>query len=129
MATHDRSGNAYGSPAKAATNSQRGSRDVAGGGVVGRYSAATRNAERITPEQEKSSIAAGKTPQSQMGSQTDYQVTNNANSAEGATMNKVKSDYRASRKSGMSPDDARGQALSSNQSQTKMTRDAYGKAV
>ena len=129
MATHDRSGNAYGSPAKAATNSQRGGRDVAGGGVVGRYSAATRNAERITPEQEKSSIAAGKTPQSQMGSQTDYQVTNNASSTKGSTMSKVKSDYKASRISGMSPDDARGQALSSNQSQTKMTRDAYGKAV
>ena len=129
MATHDRSGNAYGSPATAKTNSERGGRDVAGGGVVGRYSAATRNAERITPEQEKSSIAAGKTPQSQMGSQTDYQVTNNASSTKGSTMSKVKSDYKASRISGMSPDDARGQALSSNQSQTKMTRDAYGKTV
>lgn len=129
MATHDRAGNAYGSPATAKTNAQRGSRDVAGGGVVARYSAATRNAQPITSEQEKSSIAAGKTPQSQLGSQAEYKVTNASNAPKGATMNQVKSAYKTARKSGMSPDDARGQALNSNQKQIKMSSDAYGNQV
>lgn len=139
MATQDRSGNAYGSPAKSATNAQRqasyqrgnemGGRDSAGGGTVGRFSANTRKATPLTKDEYHSSIKAGQTPDSSRGSQTAYKVSNAAGSAAGATMGQLRSDYKQARKSGLSADDARGQALGKAGSNAKMSKDYKGEAV
>ena len=126
---HDRAGNAYGSPAKAATNAQRGAygRDVAGGGTVNRFSAQTRKAAPLTNQEYNSSIAKGVAPNAAKGSKTQMQVTNDAGGGYGKTMGDVKSNYKAARKQGMSPDDARGSALGG--ANAKMTRDAQGNQV
>ena len=151
MATHDRVGNAYGSPAKAATNSQRGGftgrpvtneygsgsaktvggqqiprtdsydtgnqpggRDSAGGGTVYAYSAKTRNAAPATRQEIDSSLSAGQSPNIAKGSKAAYRVANDSMKEYGTTMNTVKSNYRQSRKSGLSPDASRTQALNSD---------------
>lgn len=129
MATQDRAGNAYGSPAKSATNAQRmgiGSRDAAGGGVVGQYSAATRKATPLSSAEQTAARNQGVAPDVSRGSQTAYRVSNKSTGGYGETMGKVKSDYKAARKQGFTPDQARGQALGKNQSQTKMVQDAHG---
>ena len=139
MTTHDRAGNAYGSPAKSATNAQRGNswqqgnqlggRDSAGGGTVGRFSAKTRKATPLTKEEHNASIKAGKAPESSRGSQAAYKVSNDAGSAAGATMSQLRSDYKQARKSGLSADDARGQAISKAGSNAKMNKDYQGRDV
>ena len=139
MATQDRVGNAYGSPAKAATNAQRqaayqrgnemGGRDAAGGGTVGRFSGKTRKATPLTKQEADASIKAGKAPDTSRGSQTAYKISNNPTSAYGETMGQLRSDYKQARKSGLSPDDARGQAISKAAPNAKMTKDYKGDAV
>lgn len=124
---HDRAGNAYGSPAAARTNQERGGygRDAAGGGTVNRFSASTRKAAPLSKDEYQSSIAKGVAPNAAKGSKAQVAVTNKATGGYGESMAETKSTYKASRKQGMSPDDARGVALSGK----KMTRDAYGKQV
>jgi len=139
MATHDRSGNAYGSPAQASTNAQRqaayqrgnelGGRDSAGGGTVAAFSAKTRKATPLTSEEYHASIKVGKAPESSRGSQAAYKVSNNATSAAGATMGQLRSDYKQARKSGLSPDTARSQALYKAGPNAKMTKDYKGDEV
>lgn len=77
-----------------------------------RYSAQTRNAPPITKEQHDSDISQGNVPKSSAGSKASSAVTNSMGQAEGEGAQQVRSKYRESRKSGMSPDDARGAALS-----------------
>lgn len=132
MSTHDRAGNAYGSPAKSATNAQRMgqySSDASGGGTVNRFSAATRKAPKLSKEEYHTDLKAGRIPDSARGSQTQYKVSNAPTASKGQTMQETASNYRAARKSGMSPDDARGQALSKAGSNAKMTQDAHGNKV
>lgn len=139
MASQDRSGNAYGSPGKASRNSDRqaayergnqmGGRDMAGGGTVGRFSANTRKAAPLTKDEYHASIKAGKAPDASRGSQTAYKVSNAAGAAAGSTMGQLRSDYKQARKSGMSPDDARGQALGKAGSNAKMSKDYKGNEV
>ena len=128
MSTHDRAGNAYGSNGKSATNFSRlGNRDVAGGGSVYGYSAATRKATPLTSEEYHGAINRGETPQSSRGSQAQYKVANNATAAKGETFGNVRSDYRAARTAGLSPDDSRAQAIA--KSGGKMTHDYKGDQV
>lgn len=139
MASQDRSGNAYGSPGRASRNADRqaayqrgnelGGRDTAGGGTVGRFSANTRKAAPLTKDEYHSSIKAGKAPSAERGSQTAYKVSNDAGSAAGATMGQLRSDYKQARKSGMNPDDARGQALSKAGPNARMSKDYKGNEV
>lgn len=139
MATHDRAGNAYGSPAKSATNAQRsnswqqgnqlGGRDSAGGGTVAEFSAKTRKAAPLTKEEYNASIKAGKAPESSRGSQAAYRISNDAGSAAGTTMGQLRSDYKQARKSGLSPDVARGQALRKAGPNAKMSKDYKGQDV
>lgn len=139
MATQDRAGNAYGSPAKSATNAQRGNswqqgnqlggRDSAGGGTVARFSANTRKATPLSSSEYNDSIKAGKTPNAARGSQTSYRVSNAAGAAAGTTMGQMRSDYKQARKSGLSADDARGQAISKAGSNAKMNKDYQGQDV
>lgn len=129
MATTDRAGNAYGTPAKSATNAQRGAynRDAAGGGTVNRFSAQTRKAAPLSNEAYNSSIKQGVAPNAAQGSQTQMNVKNDSGSGYGATMGNVKSNYKAARQQGMSPDDARGSALGN--AGATMSRDAQGNPV
>lgn len=139
MASQDRSGNAYGSPGKASRNADRqaayqrgnelGGRDMAGGGTVAEFSAKTRKAAPLTKEEYNASIKAGKAPESSRGSQAAYRVSNDAGSAAGATMSQLRSDYKQARKSGLSPDDARGQALSKAGPNARMSKDYKGNEV
>lgn len=134
MASHDRAGNAYGSPAKSATNAQRqgnelGGRDSAGGGTVGMFSAKTRKATPLTKDETNAATKAGKSPETSRGSQASYRVSNNATSAAGETMGQLRSDYKQARKSGLSPDTARGQAIGKAGSNAKMNKDYKGNVV
>jgi hypothetical protein len=106
-----------------------GTRDAAGGGIVGAYSAATRKATPLSKEEQQASIKQGVSPDTSKGSQTAYQVRNNAMSGYGETMGQVKSDYKTSRKQGFTPDQARGIAVGYGQGDTKMVTDAYGEEV
>lgn len=87
--------------------------DNANSASVYRYSAKTRNATPATKEEMKADIAQGKTPQSSKGSKASYTVSNGAFQNPGQGMADVRSTYKQARKSGMSADDARGQALTS----------------
>lgn len=117
------------SPEAPAAGEQPYQRDAAGGSTVNRYSAQTRKAAPISKEQEKSDLSRGVTPRTDLGSQTQYKVSNDVTSAKGATMGQAASDYRAARKQGMSPDDARGQAISGAGNRARMSRDARGNTV
>lgn len=77
-----------------------------------RYSAQTRNASPITKEEYDSDVAQGNVPKSSAGSKASSTVTNSMGQAKGEGAADVRSKYRESRKAGMSPDDARGTALS-----------------
>lgn len=139
MASQDRSGNAYGSPGRASRNADRqaayqrgnelGGRDSAGGGTVAEFSAKTRKAAPLTKEEYNASIKAGKAPESSRGSQAAYRVSNDAGSAAGATMGQLRSDYKQARKSGLSPDVARGQALRKAGPNARMSKDYKGNEV
>lgn len=66
------------------------------------YSASTRNADPSTDAD---------LPSTAKGSQASFRVMNNATSAQGTTMGNVRSTYKAARQGGMSPDAARGVAV------------------
>lgn len=101
---------------------QRGLKDK-----VNAYSAKTRKSAPISKKEHDEAIAKGKVPQTSKGSKAEYTVMNKASEKRGATMKDVKKDYKAGRKSGLSPDEARSSALS--KSGAKMTKDSSGKKV
>lgn len=97
-----------------ASGNQPGGRDVAGGGSVYSFSAKTRNATPLTGDEYRSSIKSGQIPDAARGSKTAHRIINEATKPYGTTMNTLKSNYRQSRKSGLSPNASRAQALDSD---------------
>lgn len=97
-----------------ASGNQPGGRDGAGGGSVYAYSAKTRNSAPVTGDEYRSSIKSGQSPDTARGSKAAYKVANDSMKPYGTTMNTVKSNYRKFRKSGLSPDASRTQALNSD---------------
>lgn len=85
------------------------------GSKVHAYSAQTRNA---APNAENGA----------MGSKATYDVKNNPTSPAGATIGQVRSDYKASRQAGFTPDQARLQAVTNTGDNYRIASDYKGQA-
>lgn len=97
---------------------------------VYRYSAATRNATPVTQEEATAAQKSGEFAPLSRGSKAAYAVENNPTSAPGTTMGNVRQKYREAVRGGLSPDDARGVALSDGAgNKAKMVTDFQGKKV
>ena len=106
---------------------QPGGRDLAGGGTLYAYSAKTRNAPRMSSDEVKSELSAGRTPNTAQGSKATFKITNASNAPAGGTMNSIRAQYRADLRAGMGADDARQRAIVMHGG--TMSRDFSGKPV